>query len=75
MENQNKSWFSKYWKQALLVLVVIFAVFYVTVFSGVWGDRNYKTDFWPDFFKWSAIIIGGGMFTIWAIGFIGKGRK
>lgn len=75
MENKNKTWFQKFWKQLLLVLVVTFLVFYVAAFNQVWADRNYKTNFWPHFFTWSAIIIGGGMFVVWAIGFFGKPRK
>lgn len=71
----NKSWFQKHWKQILLLLVAIFTVFYVTVFSGVWADRNYKTDFWPDFFKWSAIVIGGGMFVVWLISWLGNRKR
>jgi uncharacterized membrane protein len=71
----EKTWFQKYWKTLLVVLVVIFLVFYVSAFSGVWADRNYKTNFWPNFFMWSAIIIGGGMFVGWVIGWIGQNRK
>lgn len=75
MSLQNKSWFSKYWKQLLGVLAVVFLVFYVAAFAGVWADRNYKTNFWPNFFMWSAIVIGGGMFVGWAISYFGKGRR
>lgn len=74
-ENDNRSFFQRNWKQLLLALTAIFIVFYVAVFASVWGDRNYKTDFWPDFFKWSAIVIGGGMFVIWLISWIAGGRK
>lgn len=72
MTNGNKTWFQKYWKTLLLVLAAAFAVFYVAVFSGVWADRNYKTNFWPEFFMWSGIIIGGGMFAGWAISYFRK---
>ena len=71
----EKTFFQKYWKQVLLVLAVVFLVFYVAVFSGVWGDRNYKGNFWPGFFQWSAIIIGGGMLVVWAIGYFGKWKR
>lgn len=71
----NRTWFQKYWKQLLLILAAVFIVFYVAVFAGVWGDRNYKTNFWPGFFKWSAIVIGGGMFVIWAISWMAGGNK
>lgn len=75
MANSNQSWFQKYWKQLLLVLGVVFLVFYVAVFAGVWADRNYKTNFWPNFFQWSAIIVGGGMVVAWAISWFGQKKR
>jgi hypothetical protein len=75
MANESKTFFERFWKQILGVITVVFLVFYVAVFSSVWGDRNYASDFWPDFFKWSAIVIGGGMAIIWAIGYFGKRKK
>lgn len=71
----EKSWFQKYWKDLLLVVTLVFVVFYVAVFAGVWGDRNYKTDFWPDFFKWSGIILGVGIIAGWAIAWAGQNKK
>lgn len=67
--------FKKYWKDTLLVITVVFLVFYVAVFSGVWADRNYKNDFWPDFFMWSGIIIGIAICVCWVIGWVSQNRK
>lgn len=75
MANENKSWLQKYWKDLLLTITIVFVVFYVAVFSGVWADRNYKTDFWPDFFKWSGIILGVAIFVGWVIGWNSQNRK
>lgn len=63
----NKSWFATYWKDLLKVITVVFAVFYVAVFSGVWADRNYKSNFWPDFFMWSGIGVGVLLLIGWVI--------
>jgi hypothetical protein len=75
MSTEKKSWFQKYWKDLMLVASAAFAVFYVCVFAGVWGDRNYKSDFWPDFFKWSAIIIGVAIVGGWVYGWTTQNRK
>jgi hypothetical protein len=75
MSNENKSWLSRNWKDLLLVITVTFVVFYVAVFSGVWADRNYKTDFWPDFFKWSGIILGVAILVGWVVGWTSQNRK
>lgn len=75
MTTEKKSWFGKYWKDLLKVLTAVFAVFYVSVFAGVWGDRNYKTNFWPDFFLYSAIGIGLLLFIGWIIMWTSSGRK
>jgi uncharacterized membrane protein len=71
----EKSWFQKYWKDLLLVITLVFVVFYVTVFAGVWGDRNYKSDFWPDFFKWTGIILGIAIVAGWIVGWIKQDKK
>ena len=71
----EKTWFQRYWKQLLLVITVVFLVFYVAAFAGVWGDRNYKTNFWPGFFKWSAIVVGGTMVVAWAISWFGQNKR
>lgn len=73
--SENKSWLQKYWKDLLLTITVVFVVFYVAVFSGVWADRNYKTDFWPNFFKWTGIILGVAILIGWAIGFTSQNKK
>jgi len=73
--SENKSWLQKYWKDLLLVITLVFVVFYVAVFSGVWADRNYKTDFWPNFFKWSGIVLGVGILIGWVVAWIGQNRK
>jgi hypothetical protein len=71
----EKTWFQKHWKSLLIALTAIFLVFYVAAFSGVWADRNYKTNFWPGFFMWSAIVIGGGMVVAWAISWFGQNKR
>lgn len=68
MANENKTWLQKYWKDLLLVITLVFVVFYVAVFHSVWADRNYKSAFWPDFFKWSGIILGVAIVAGWVIG-------
>jgi len=75
MSNENKSWLQKYWKDLMLVVTVTFVVFYVAVFSGVWADRNYKTDFWPNFFMVSGIVLGVAILVGWAIGWTSQNRK
>lgn len=75
MSTEKKSWLAKYWKDLLLVITVTFVVFYVAVFSGVWADRNYKTDFWPNFFMVSGIVLGVGILAGWIIGFTTQNRK
>lgn len=74
MSNQ-KSWFQKYWKDLLLTITVGFVVFYVAVFSGVWADRNYKSDFWPNFFKWSGIVLGIAIVCGWIYGWTTLNRR
>lgn len=71
----EKSWFEKHWKTLLIALVAVFLVFYVAAFHDVWADRNYKTNFWPNFFKWSGIIVGGGMAVAWAISWFGQNKR
>ena len=64
---QKKSWLAENWKDLLKVITVAFLVFYVAVFAGVWADRNYKTDFWPDFFKWTGISVGVILVVAWVM--------
>jgi succinate dehydrogenase hydrophobic anchor subunit len=71
----EKSWFQKYWKDLLKVVTAVFVVFYVSVFAGVWGDRNYSSDFWPNFFKWSAIILGIVLLAGWAVLWAGQNKR
>ena len=59
----------------LLVITLVFVVFYVAVFAGVWADRNYRTDFWPNFFKWSGIILGVAILAGWVIGWTTQNRR
>ena len=75
MSNENKSWFQKYWKDLLKVVTAIFLVFYVAVFSGVWADRNYETNFWPNFFEYSGYIVGVGLLILWIIAWTKKGKR
>jgi hypothetical protein len=75
MANENKSWLQKYWKDLMLAITLVFVVFYVAVFSGVWADRNYKTDFWPNFFKWSGIILGAAIVVGWVIGYNSQNKR
>lgn len=75
MSNENKTWLQKYWKDLMLVITITFVVFYVAVFSSVWSDRNYKNDFWPDFFKWSAIILGIAIVAGWCFAWFGGKKK
>lgn len=75
MSNEKKTWLQKYWKDLLLTITVAFVVFYVAVFSGVWADRNYKTDFWPNFFKWSGIILGVAIVVGWVIGWTSQNKR
>lgn len=75
MSTENKSWLRKYWKDLLLVITVAFVVFYVAVFSGVWADRNYKTDFWPNFFMVSGIVLGVAIIAGWVIGFTSQNKR
>lgn len=73
--SEQKSWLAKYWKDLLLTITVVFVVFYVAVFSGVWADRNYKSDFWPNFFKWTGIILGVAILAGWVIGFTTQNKR
>lgn len=75
MSNENKSWLSRNWKDLLLVITVAFVVFYVAVFAGVWADRNYKSDFWPNFFMVTGIILGVAILAGWVIGFVNQNKK
>lgn len=75
MANEKKTWLQKYWKDLLLAITLVFVAFYVAVFSGVWADRNYKTDFWPNFFKWTGIVLGIAIVAGWIVGFIKQGRR
>jgi protein-S-isoprenylcysteine O-methyltransferase Ste14 len=75
MANEKKTWLQKYWKDLLLTITVVFVVFYVAVFSGVWADRNYKTDFWPNFFKWTGIILGILILAGWVVGWTSQNRR
>jgi protein-S-isoprenylcysteine O-methyltransferase Ste14 len=75
MANEKKTWLQKYWKDLLLTITVVFVVFYVAVFSGVWADRNYKTDFWPNFFKWTGIILGILILAGWVVGWASQNRR
>lgn len=75
MSTEKKSWLRKYWKDLLLVITVAFVVFYVAVFSGVWADRNYKTDFWPNFFMVSGIVLGVAIIAGWVIGFASQNKR
>lgn len=73
--SENKSWLQKNWKDLLLVVTVTFVVFYVAVFSGVWADRNYKSDFWPNFFMVSGIVLGVAIIAGWVIGFTSQNKR
>jgi len=75
MANEKKTWLQKYWKDLLLTITVVFVVFYVAVFSGVWADRNYKSDFWPNFFKWTGIILGVLILAGWVIGWTSENKR
>lgn len=75
MSNEKKSWLSKYWKDLLLTITVVFVVFYVSVFHSVWADRNYKTDFWPNFFKWTGIILGVAIVIGWVVGYVKQDER
>lgn len=75
MSNEKKTWLQKYWKDLLLTITVAFVVFYVAVFSGVWADRNYNTDFWPNFFKWSGIILGVAIVVGWVVGWTSQDKN
>jgi hypothetical protein len=69
------NWFKKYWKDLLYTVTAIFAVFYVTVFAGVWGDRNYESNFWPNFFTVSGIVVGAVLIVGWVILWTSKRNK
>lgn len=75
MANENKSWWQKHWKDALLAITVGFVVFYVAVFASVWHDRNYKSDFWPDFFLWTGICLGAAIIIGWLIGWNSQNKR
>jgi MFS-type transporter involved in bile tolerance (Atg22 family) len=75
MSNEKKSWLQRNWKDLMLTITVTFVVFYVAVFSGVWADRNYKTDFWPNFFMWTGIILGIAIVVGWVVGWVKQDKK
>lgn len=75
MSTEKKSWLSKYWKDLLLVITVAFVVFYVSVFSSVWHDRNYKSDFWPNYFKWTGIALGVAIVIGWVVGYVKQDER
>jgi uncharacterized membrane protein len=75
MATQKKSWLKENWKDLMLVITVAFLIFYVAVFSGVWADRDYKSNFWPNFFMVTGIVIGVGICVGWVIGFRSQRRE
>lgn len=75
MSNESKSWIKKHWKSLLGTITVVFVVFYVAVFASVWHDRNYESDFWPNFFKWTGIILGVALFVAWVIGWTSQNKR
>lgn len=70
-----KLWFAENWKDLLKVVTALFAVFYVAVFAGVWEDRNYTSNFWPNFFKWTRIAIGAAIVIGWCVLWFGGNKK
>lgn len=71
----EKSWWQKHWKSLMIVVTVTFAVFYVAVFASVWHDRNYKSDFWPNFFLVSGVIVGLAIIAGWVYGWTTQNRR
>jgi hypothetical protein len=65
----------RYRRDILIAITAVFLVFYVAAFSGVWGDRNYKTNFWPNFFEYSGYVVGVLLLTGWAIWWFGGNSK
>lgn len=67
---QQKSWFRRNLKGLLIIATAIFLVFYASVFAWVWADRNYKNNFWSDFFTYSGVVVLvallGGWAYLWA---------
>lgn len=52
-------------KDILLTITGIFLVFFVAVFGWVWADRNYKSDFWPNFWYWCIGIAAAVILFFW----------
>ena len=75
MTTQKKSWLGKYWKDLLKVVTAIFLVIYVAALSGVWADRNYSSNFWPNFFEYSGYIIGGLLLIGWVVLWTGQKKR
>lgn len=62
-------------KDALKVVTAIFLVFYAAAFAWVWADRDYKSDFWPNFFMYSGIVVLVVLIVAWAIAWNSNKRK
>lgn len=75
MSNEKQSFWKRYGKDILKTATAVYLVFYVAVFAWVWSDRNYNSDFWPDFFLYSGIAFGVLIIVGWAIGWAGQNRR
>lgn len=63
-------------RDILIAITAIFLVGYVAVFSSVWSDRNYNSDYWPNFFEYSGYVVGVGLLVGWIIFWTsGKNKK
>lgn len=71
----NNSWFKRNLKDILITATLIFLVFYASTFAWVWADRNYKSDFWPNFFMYSGIVVLVVLIIGWAILWNSNKRK
>lgn len=57
----------RFTRDILIAITAIFLVGYVAVFSGVWSDRNYNSNFWPNFFEYSGYVVGAALLIGWII--------
>ena len=75
MVTEKKSWFAKYWKDLLKVITAVFLVGYAAVWAFVWADRNYKNNFWSDFFEYSGYAVGVLLLIGWVILWASQKKK
>lgn len=63
-------------RDILILITAIFLVGYAAVFSGVWADRNYNSNFWPNFFEYSGYVVAVGLLILWCVfWFSGNNKK